>query len=258
MSGADSGFRGDQFKGKQLVKNLIGLPIAGAIGSPQWIKKHPQSALAAAAVAATVLTAGAAAPAIGAAGAGTGAAAAGAAGASAAEAATAAGVAEGIGTAGQVAASSGGLLGAGGTNAMTGAAGLAEGIGTAGEVAGNGLLNTAAFESGFPMTDAMVAHNTTALPGNWRPAFDAVDKAKGLLDSPSVKSAYKGYQNYQRTQAAIDAAAPKRQAPAARPMQAAPYQSLMAADPPPTTPYSPMDPQWVEWLKRHPQGAGNG
>ena len=90
----------------------------------------------------------------------------------------------------------------------------------------------------------------------------------GLLSQlkSGAQSAQKGYQNYQRTQQAIDAVTPKNQtnnvsAPQRR--QNVMPQPLggkgeQATDPPPNTPYSQYDPVWAEWLKRHPQGASYG
>jgi hypothetical protein len=252
MSGAGGGFQGDQWHGKQLLKNLIGLPIAGAIGSPQWIKKHPQSALAAAAVAATVLTAGAAAPALGAGGAaaaGGGAAAAEGAGLTAAE----------IAASNAAAASAGeGLLGAGGTNVMTGAA--ANGAAGFGEGASQGLLQ--AFGNMGPEQASILAQQNAGLGlGADKLTLSAANTAGGgnatlgAQTSKTADAAYKGFQNYQKTQAALDSLAPKPAPVQQRPMQQQPQGLLSQADPMPTTPYSPMDPLWVEWLKRHQQGV---
>ncbi len=65
MSQAAQGFTDPkQWQGKNLMLQAFAPGFGGSIGSPTWIKKHPQSAMLAAAVAATVLTAGAAAPAL--------------------------------------------------------------------------------------------------------------------------------------------------------------------------------------------------
>jgi hypothetical protein len=84
---------------------------------------------------------------------------------------------------------------------------------------------------------------------------------RSAMDNPMLKNAYKGYQNYQRTQSAIDALSPQNQqrtAPAQRPPQ---YNTPIVGslDQPPSTPYSPYDPLWVAYLRRHPQqGASYG
>jgi hypothetical protein len=267
----------DNWHDRGWSKFLIGLPVGDNVGSPKWIKKHPNEAMLAAAIAATAVTAGAAAPAIGAAGAagaggaaaaGAGAGAAGAGAMTAAEYAAAMAAAEGAAAAGAGAgaagagamtaaeyaaatgaASSGGLLGA----ATPTAAGFGEGV-------SSGLLQ--AFGGMGPEQASILAQQNAGMGlGADQFTLSAANTAGGgnatlgAQTSKTADAAYKGFQNYQKTQAALDSLAPKPAPVQQRPMQQQPQGLLSQADPMPTTPYSPMDPLWVEWLKRHQQGV---
>jgi hypothetical protein len=255
MSGIGQGFQGDQWHGKQLLKNLIGLPVAGAIGSPQWIKKNPQSAMAAAAVAATILSAGAAAPAIaGATSAGSAAAGAGAIGAG--EGALAAGTAL---PGGAVAGMGGGTASLFGPSAA-GAGLLSSGMAGSAELAGMGAGTAGLFGPSAGLASGLLSNAATpAIGGSLGTVGQAgmLAKLQGLLGSEKVKSGMDAFNNYQKVQSVMDQATPKGGGTAqVSPRGPAPQYGQIGApapDAPPKTPYSKFDPQWVDYLKRHPE-----
>jgi hypothetical protein len=238
MSGIGQGFQGDQWHGKQLFKNLLGLPIAGAIGSPQWIKKNPQSAMAAAAVAATILSAGAAAPAI------AGATSAG----SAAAGAGATGAFDMAGMAGT------GLLSTAPASAAIGS-GLGEGIssgllGTLGSMGPEQAAILASQNSGLGFGADMATLNAANTAGGGSATLGA-KLGIGLDKAGSVSKAF------QTSQALEGLLSPKPMgAIPSTPHGPAPQYGqigALAPDAPPKTPYSKFDPQWVDYLKRHPE-----
>lgn len=233
MSGAASGFTDPaNWHGSGLLKTLIGLPIAGAIGSPQWIKKYPQSAAAAAAIAATVLTAGAAAPAVaGAAGAGEGAAA-------------------GAGATGAF-----DMMGTAGTGLLDAAPAVGTGAMDMAGAAGTGLLDASPMATGA--MDMTGSEGAGLLGGNpyLNSAKYAWETGKDALNNPTLKTGMKAFNNYQKTQSVIDSATPKQQPLMAAPRQYNPGPTAQT-DPMPTTPFSPADPVWQAWLKRHGKELG--
>jgi hypothetical protein len=219
------------------LEKITGVFSPKKIGA--FVEKNPW-ALAVAAAAATALTAGAAAPAAGA-------------------AATAAAGDAALGAAGTAL---GGYGAAAGGGALASAAAGDTALGAAGEALGGGGLMglptsaagaaPEAFESGFPIFNAV---------------NNAFSGARDAANSPTGTALRTALKNYQTMQSAVDAVTPKQSAaagPARAPSamaentQASQRGPLYpAADPEPTTPYSPYDPVWVAYLKKH-RGASYG
>lgn len=247
---------------------LTGLPIAGGIASPKWIKQHPKEAVALGALAATVFSGGAAAGlwgGLGAAGAGAGA------------AAGAAGAGEAIGA-------GAGALTAGSALAEGGVAGL--GGGTAGlfgpSAAGANMLSTfapsglsalstatptlAEIGAGANMASfglpALGESATAATPGIFSQAQGAITNLVGGPEN--FDRIGKGLEYGNKGMKIAQLASPQHpqiSAPApARPAQQQPTQSnsdiLGAGQQRIPQPGDPDYPQYLEWLKRKKGGYG--
>lgn len=151
--------------------------------------------------------------------------------------------------------------------AIAGAAGAGEAAAGAGAAAGGaeavGMGLPLAAEAGASAAPVSLLGGATPLgigqalaPSAGMDTPSLFTQAQGLLGNNAlgnVQKAFKGYQAVQQMQPQHTTMNVSKPPGMMHPIAAPTYG--MAQDAPPTTPYSQYDPQWQDWLRRHPQGA---